>query len=131
MPQLLDSKSVNVVSTNVERDEDGILRKVPPFIQYKNDFYPYLALKAGVDFLLPDNKQFFIDNNKNLIITDRKVPLTKEGMTIVNWYKGFNETNGIPLYKILNEAQSNYKNDYKFHDTFVFVVTTANALYDI
>ena len=37
----------NIGMTNVLRSEDGILRKVPPFLRYHGKYYPQLAFTAG------------------------------------------------------------------------------------
>ena len=129
---LLDSDKIKVASVNVQRDDDSILRKIPPFIQYKGDFYPYLAFKVGTDFISQDSgNQFYIDNDRNLSLEYLKMPLTKNGEAILNWYYKFHERNSIPFYKILNDAQSNKNNTKQFQNKFVFIGTTAEALYDI
>ena len=131
MSDLLKSESVNVVSTNVERDEDGILRKIPPILQYKDNFYSYLGFQVGADFLSENNKQFYVDRNNKLMVSDVKIPLTKNGQAILNWYYNFPEFNGMPFYKVLKEAQNNAKNSGQFKDKYIFIGTTADSLYDI
>ena len=42
---IIDATS-NLGIINVSRSDDGILRKMPVIIKYKNDFYPQLALKV-------------------------------------------------------------------------------------
>ena len=131
LPALLESKTVNVATVDVQRDSDGMLRKIPPFLIYKDDYYPYLAFKAGTDYISPNkNTQFYVDNDRNLIVDYLKIPLTKDGNAILNWYYNF-RTHGIPFYKVLNDAQSNKINTKQFENKFVFVGTTAESLYDI
>ena len=131
MPELLNSETINVDLLNVLRDADGILRKVPPVVKYKNEFYPYLGFHVGADYLQPENnKPFFVDKNRELIVSDNKIPLTKDGFAILNWYDKFND-NGIPFYKVWKDATSNKANNNQFKDKFVFIGTTADTLYDI
>jgi len=132
MQPLLDSEKVKVASVTVQRDDDSMLRKIPPFIKYQNEFYPYLAFKAGADYILPDNdKQFYIDNNGVLSLDYLKAPLTKNGEAILNWYYDFSKSNGIPFYKVLNDAEANKNSNGQFNNKFIFIGTTAEALYDI
>ena len=41
----------NIGHINFVRDEDGIARYLPPFVTYKGDFYPHLAIKAALKYL--------------------------------------------------------------------------------
>ena len=132
MQPLIDSTNVKVASVTVQRDDDSMLRKIPPFIKYKNDFYPYLAFKVGADYISPDNeKQFYINNNRVLSLDYLKAHLTKNGEAILNWYYEFNKSNGIPFYKVLNDAEANKNSNGQFNNKFIFIGTTAEALYDI
>ncbi len=132
MQELLDSETVNVSSLNVLRDADGILRKVPPVMKYKNEFYPYLGFQVGADYLQSKNKnQFYVDKNRKLVVSDTKIPLTKDGFAILNWYYKFKEKNGNSFYKVWKDATSNRKSTNEYRDKFVFIGTTAEALYDI
>ena len=132
MQPLLDSNNINVASVSVQRDDDSMLRKIPPFVKYKDDFYPYLAFKAATDYISQNtDKQFYVDNNRNLSLDYLKIPLTDSGEAILNWYSDFRTNNGIPFYKVLNDAQSNKQNTGEFHNKFIFIGTTAEALYDI
>ena len=132
MQELFDSEKINVESVNVERDADGILRKVPPVLKYKNDFYTYLGFKVGVDYLQKDNKtQFYVDKNRNLVLTDAKIPLTKKGEAILNWYYNFDKYSATSFYKVLKDAQAGKANTNQFKGKFIFIGTTADALYDI
>ena len=133
LQELFDSESVKIAITNVERDEDGILRKISPFVKYKDNFYPYLAFKSGVDYFLSENaKQFYIDNNRKLKVGNKNLPLTPKGERIINWYDDFDgEINTYSFYKVLNEANNITKKQSNFKDKIIFVGTTAEALYDI
>ena len=133
LQELMDSKNIQVVSTSVDRDIDGVLRKIMPVVQYKGKYYPFLGFKPGSDFITDNKqKQFFIDNNRNMHVGTTKIPLTKDGEAILNWYASFDVNNSIPFYKILNEANdTSGVKSYNFKDKVVFIGTTAEALYDI
>ena len=43
---------------------DGIIRKVAPLMEYKDNYYPYLAFLAGSNYLVGENiKDFKIDRS--------------------------------------------------------------------
>ena len=80
LKELIESKNIKVASTNAERDDDGIMRKVSPVIKYKDKYYPYLAFKAGLDILGDENNtQLYIDDKNSLIAKNVKIPLTNKG----------------------------------------------------
>ena len=114
LEKLLNGK-VEVGITNVIRNNDGIIRKVAPIMEYKSNLYPYLAYIAGSNTLTSKHtKNFVIDKNRNLIVGDTEIPLTKDGDAILNWY-GPSETHTVyPLYKVINELGSKQtKLDFK------------------
>ena len=125
----------NIGLINASRSNDGILRKLPPVMLYQGDFYPHLALLAGLKYLSDNGslkKDFYIDKNSNLITSVRTIPLDKDGGAILNWYgpagKTFKE---IPLYKIvkaMNENKSGSEFDLK--DKIIYIGTTAVSLFD-
>ncbi|MBQ6516823.1 diguanylate cyclase [bacterium] len=122
---------VNVGMVNVKRSNDGIIRQVPTFVCYKDKYYPYLSLKAGADILSNnDIKDFVIDKKSDLIIADKKIPLTNSGEAILNWYGSARSTyQNVPFYKVLEDMKQNVSGfDYK--DKIIYVGTTAVSLYD-
>lgn len=136
IPQILNNTS-NVGLINVSRADDGILRKVPPFVMYQNNFYPHLGLLVGLNYLKNsekiDTKNFHINKNADLKIGDRTIPLTKDGGVILNWYgpseKSFQE---VPFYKVLkaiNGDKDAPKLDFK--NKIICIGTTAVSLYDV
>lgn len=132
---------------NLIREDDGIARKINPFVVYKDEFYPHLALKVGIDFLNKkqqiDEKNFYIDKNKMLVLGDRKIPLDNNGFAIMNWYGPSGEYNAnsfeyIPLWKLeklaygeeVDESDKVLAQDY-FKDKIVYFGVSATSMYDI
>ncbi len=131
LPELLNGK-VHIGITNVIRNSDGIIRKVAPVMEYRGHYYPYLAFGASSNYISgEDTKDFKIDKFSNLIVNDTKIPLTKDGEAILNWY-GISGTHTIyPMYKVINEMEgkvTDKKLDFK--DKIVIVGTTAMSLHD-
>lgn len=133
LKQIINSTH-NVGLINVSREDDGILRKIPAFMIYQNNYYPHLALLIGLKYLYPNEKikDYYIDKNSNVKVGDRTIPLDKDGGVILNWYGTANETfKQIPLYKVLNEMDKKSSQDkFDFKNKIVYVGTTALSLYD-
>lgn len=133
LPQILNSTQ-NVGLINVSREDDGILRKIPPFMVYQNNFYPHLALMVGLKYLNNGNniRDFQIDKNSNLILKNRTIPLDKDGGAILNWYGPAKTTfHEVPLYKVIKAIESKSKDPvYDFRGKIIYIGTTAVSLYD-
>ena len=133
MSSLIDGK-VNIGMTNVQRASDGILREITPIMMYKDKYYPYLSFKAGADYIEQKNaKDFVIDANSNLKVFDTKIPLTKDGNAILNWYGPSGTDTIIPLYEVINAMTGTNKSlntKFDFKDKVIIIGTTATALQD-
>ncbi len=130
---LIDGK-VKIGMTNVMRNNDGIIRYIAPLMLYKGKYYPYLTFKAGADYLAQNNeKNFTIDSNSNLQAFDTKIPLTKDGDAILNWYGPSGTHTIIPMYKVIRDMENpNSKGitNFDFKDKIIIVGTTAMSLHD-
>lgn len=129
----------NIGFINVSRSDDGILRQINPFMTYQGSFYPYLSLKTGLKYLEEKENlkvnDFIIDKSGNLLIGKRALPLDKEGGLILNWYGPAGTFHYVPLYKVIEAAESNGKGvngkpEFDFKNKIVYVGTTAVSLYD-
>lgn len=135
LQQILDN-TANVGHINVVRQYDGIIREVPLFINYKEDFYPHLALKIAMHYLDIDESELIIDKDKNIIFADKKIPLTYLGTSILNWYgeSGRNENSKnfkyIPLWQIVQNMENNTP-DETLEGKILYIGTSATSLYDI
>ena len=130
---LIDGK-VKIGMTNVMRNNDGIIRYIAPLMLYKGKYYPYLTFKAGADYLAQNNeKNFTIDSNSNLQAFDTKIPLTKDGDAILNWYGPSGTHTIIPMYKVIRDMENpNSKGitNFDFKDKIIIIGTTAMSLHD-
>lgn len=135
LPQILEGTD-NVGLINVSRADDGILRKMPPFMVYQGKFYPHMALILGLDYLKKTENlelnDFYIDKNSDLIIGKRKIPIDADGGAIMNWYGPSRQTyTHVPMYKLIKamEGDTSVEN-FDFKDKIVYFGTTAVSLYD-
>ncbi len=131
LTELLNGK-VNVGMTNVMRNSDGIIRNIPPVMVYKDKYYPYLTFKAGADYIAQSNEnKFVIDKQSNLNILDTKIPLTKDGDAILNWYGPSGTHTVIPMYKVVRAMEKGEKlSSFDFKDKIIIIGTTAMSLHD-
>ena len=129
LQKLLDG-NVNIGISNVIRNSDGIIRKVAPLMAYKNKYYPYLAFKAGCDYIASEDvKKVNIDKDRRMIAGTSAIPLTKNGEAILNWYGPSGTHTIYPFYKVINSMENNVKS-FDFKDKLIIVGTTAMTLHD-
>ena len=122
----------NIGIINVSRSDDGVLRKMPLIVKYKDKFYPQLALKVGINFLGENDKIYEIDKNSNLKIGDRKIFLDKDGSAIINWYGPSGTYTYIPMYQLIKAVNGEKTElDYDFSNKIIYFGTTAASLFDI
>lgn len=129
--KILETKT-KVGMININRSEDGIIRKVPVFAYYNNHYYPHLTLSVGNDLINNSKTDFVIDSGANLLLGDKKIPLTSTGEAVLNWYGPSLETyKNIPFHKLIKSIESGTMNDgFDFKDKIVFIGTTASSLFD-
>lgn len=142
LQEIIDTTK-NIGHINLIREDDGIARKVPIFVSYKNDFYPHLALMVALNYLQRteniDIKNFKIDKDGNLNLGSRSIPLDNLGSATLNWYgeSGRNEGSKnftyVPFWKIIKSMDSDNPviPDNYFKNKIIYVGTSAMSLYDI
>lgn len=122
----------NIGIINVSRSDDGILRKMPLVVKYKDDYYPQLALKVGLSYLGENENSFEIDKNSNFKIGDRKIYLDKDGSAILNWYGPAGTYTYIPMYQLIKTVNGEKTDlNYDFSNKIIYFGTTAASLFDI
>lgn len=131
IPQILDTDT-KVGMININRSEDGIIRKVPVFAYYNNNYYPHLTMLVANDIINNKNHDFVIDKSGNLLLGKGKIPLTLSGEAVLNWYGPSMETyKNIPFYKLMKSIEGvEVSNGFDFKDKIVYIGTTASSLYD-
>ena len=130
------NNTTNIGLTNVIRSDDGILRKMPVFLEYKGKYYPQLGFAVGTHYLksqgLLNEESYSIDTQSRLKLGDKKLYLEPDGSVILNWYGARNSYNYIPLYKLIKAANGELpSNLFNFNNKIVYFGTTASSLFDI
>ncbi|CDE42967.1 diguanylate cyclase with Chase2 sensor [Clostridium sp. CAG:768] len=122
----------NIGIINVSRSDDGILRKMPLVVKYKNDYYPQLALKVGLNYLGENQTSFEIDKHSEFKLGDRKIYLDNDGSAILNWYGPAGTYTYIPMYQLIKAVNGEKTElDYNFSNKIIYFGTTAASLFDI
>lgn len=128
---IIDTTS-NIGIINVSRSDDGILRKMPLVVKYKDNYYPQLALKVGLNYLGENQTNYEIDKHSDLHIGDRRIYLDKDGSAILNWYGPAGTYTYIPMYQLIKAINGEKTElDYDFSNKIVYFGTTAASLFDI
>lgn len=122
----------NIGIINVSRSDDGVLRKMPLVVKYKNDFYPQLALKVGLNYIGEKQTSYEVDKNSEFKLGDRKIFLDKDGSAILNWYGPAGTYTYIPMYQLIKAVNGEKTElDYDFSNKIIYFGTTAASLFDI
>lgn len=135
LPKILNN-SDNIGLINVSRAEDGILRKMPPFMVYQSNFYPHLSLLVGLEYLNASEnlnvKDFYIDKHSNLRLGKRSIHMDDDGGVILNWYGPAGQKfTQVPFYKVVKAMQGDKTvQKYDFKNKIIYIGTTAVSLYD-
>lgn len=136
------NSTANIGHINLVRSTDGIARDMAPFILYKDNYYPHLALKVAMKYLAQKEglaqNEFVIDKNRNLHIGSRIIPMNTQGSAYMNWYGQsglYDDTKFtyIPMWKVektMYEGANLIPQDF-FKDKIVYVGTSATSAYDL
>lgn len=132
----------NIGHINLLRGDDGIARDLPPFVIYKGEYYPHLALMVAMKYLEQkeglNQKDFRIEKNLNMKLGNRVIPLGGNGSAILNWYgpSGINNASGfeyVPVWKVektMYEGAKLIPENY-FKNKIVYIGTSATSLFDL
>ena len=126
MDEIIDATR-NVGHINTPKSDDGFIRAIPMLVEYPNyelntnDYYLYMTTKLAVDYLNKYENEnitkLTIDEQNNLILGKRKIPLTKNAEAIANWYgnpkKGFKYVYIWELIKSMEERKGSLKRSIK------------------
>ena len=149
LPEIIEATN-NIGHINLAKEDDGFIRTIPLVVNYsflkENNYYLYMTLKLAIDYL---NKyensnitQVKIDKNNNLVLGNKKLPLTEQGEAILNWYgpsglesdKTYTYVSLWEVIKSINAKKEGKKEliekDF-FKDKIVYIGTNIFSLSDI
>ena len=137
LSQIINSNT-KIGILNIVRSSDGIVREFPAVVKYQNDYYPNLAFLTALNYQSKLDKKPYnsitIDKKSNILVSNKKIPMNKDGGLILNWY-GHSQGQTyehIPLYKLVKLMNGEkIKEQYDFENKIIFVGTTATSLADV
>ncbi len=137
LSQIINSNT-KIGILNIVRSSDGIVREFPATVKYQNDYYPNLAFLTALNYQSKLDKKSYheitIDKNATIKVSNKKIPMNKDGGLILNWYgPSQGQTyEHIPLYKLVMLMNGEkIKEQYDFKDKIIFVGTTATSMADV
>ena len=137
LSQIINSNT-KIGILNIVRSSDGIVREFPATVKYQNGFYPNLAFLTALTYQSKLDRKSYneitIDKNANILVSNKKIPMNKDGGLILNWYgPSQGQTyEHIPLYKLVMLMNGEkIKEQFNFKDKIVFIGTTATSMADV
>ena len=141
LSQIMNSTK-NIGHINLVRDTDGIAREMAPFVVYKDEFYPHMALKVAMQYLAQKEgfvqKEFVIDKKQNLKIGERTIPIANNGSVFMNWYgnTGLQDSSTfsyIPMWQVEKTmyGEQSLIPDKFFDGKIIYVGTSATSAFDL
>jgi len=132
MDELLEGTD-NIGIINATRDDDGVMRKMPPLFIYKDSYYKHLAFLTALKYLDIETNTFEMTNEFLIINKKHKIPLLKRGEAVLNWYGPGGTFKTISLYQVSEAIKNNDKKFLKdnFKNKLIYIGTTATALSDV
>ena len=141
---ILKQSAKGVGHLNVIPDPDGVIRAIPPLIDYKGSKSYHISLKGSFDYLDIDENSVEIDAKNHFLICENNkkekkiIPLNQKNQVIVNWvdkwgrafkhYSFFDVIKSFASYKKGEKAVVNLED---FENKIVVIGLTASALIDI
>ena len=120
----------NIGFINFARDDDGMSRRVPSFFVYKERYYPYISMKLIQEYYLKhkiiQSRKFIINQNRQVVMGDKKIQLDEEGFMILNWFAN-RDIYEVPFWEVI---EGKFDRGY-FKDKIVCIGASANSLGDI
>ncbi|MBI4834348.1 MAG: adenylate/guanylate cyclase domain-containing protein [Planctomycetes bacterium] len=125
-------------SVNIDKDKDGVLRKIPLLFSYENNLFPSLSLAVALD-MLTSTGIFISDNNELSFSPAHKFPLTPQGEMYI-WWRGPAKSYSYISFRTIyanwydtlqkKSFESKFIPEY-FKDKIVFIGSTAPSHGDL
>lgn len=110
----LSRRSRGVGFISVAADPDGVYRRVPLVIRYKNSFYPSMVFRLACDKLKVTPDDIIIQGGKSITLRnaispsgEKKniiIPIDDEGNMIINWIGPWEQMTHMSFFALLEAA---------------------------
>jgi len=113
---------------NIEPDEDGVTRRIPPFLAVGDRCYPSMDFQIAMDLMGIKPSEVTVDLGKEIRWGDRlRIPVDNDGRMLITYFGNFKKFRYISYADILQEL---VPTEY-FKDKIVIVGATAAGLMDL
>jgi len=113
---------------NISTDSDGLIRRIPSLIKYKNDYYPNISMATFINMYgyteINVEKDF---NGAFINFWGRRIPIQKDGNVLLNYREGAKRFTYVPAINVLNGTVP----DEVLKGKIVFIGSSAAGLNDI
>ncbi|HTY09653.1 MAG TPA: adenylate/guanylate cyclase domain-containing protein [Bacteroidota bacterium] len=102
---------------SVEPDDDGVFRRVPLLIRYKEKFYPSMAMRLVCDYLHVPPDKITVAGGTSITLhaaqlpggtkRDIIIPIDSRGNMLINWIGGWSAMRHLSFAQVLNIADDN------------------------
>ncbi len=136
------SRGVGFIS--VSTDPDGVFRRVPLVIRYKNTFYPSMVFRMVCDLLKVQPNDIIIDGGNSITLRNARlkdgmtkdivIPIDDKGNMVINWIGPWERMKHISFVRLLEIAQDQDEVEAfaeQFHGSFAFVGDVSTGISDI
>jgi adenylate cyclase len=120
----------------IQADDDGPVRSVSPFFQFRDRYLPSFPLAVAA-LALGQKPSILVRRGPALEFAGREIPVSHDGQMLVRWYGGQGSYTYYPAWKVFNAALA-YENGEKpeiapetFKDKIVLIGVTAAAAGDV
>lgn len=136
------SRGVGYIS--VAADQDGVFRRVPLVIKYKEKFYPSMVFRMVCDLLKVGPENILIDGGTSITlrkatardggVRDIVIPIDDRGNMIINWIGPWERMKHISFVTLLEAAADQDEVDAfaeQYAGAFAFVGDVSTGISDI
>lgn len=113
---------------NIEPDEDGVTRRIPPFLALGDRCYPSMDFQIAMDQLGVKPSEVTVQLGKEIRFGDKlRIPVDEDGRMLITYFGNFKKFRYISYADILQElVPAEY-----FKDKTVIIGATAAGLMDL
>ena len=111
----LSHRSRGVGFISVSTDPDGVFRRVPLVIRYKNSFYPSMVFRLACDKLQVTPENIIVNGGHSITLRnavsrtgekkDIVIPIDEQGNMIINWIGPWERMTHISFVSLLEAAE--------------------------
>ena len=140
----LSAASRGVGFINADVDLDGVYRRVPLLIRYKDKFYPSMVFRLACDLLHVPPEQITVHGGSAIVLhnattrsgvhKDIEIPIDERANMAINWIGSWEAMTHISFAKMLEIAEDRDEIDAfseRYHNAVAFVGENSTGISDI